>query len=77
MFNMLNMEVGTGKNPPWMCKILVTLTVFSYFFRLARRMPLYLLERMGLRNYALQRIGLRIALPLRRPARMHFRTGKD
>ena len=28
MFNMLNTQVGTGKNPPWMCKILVTLTVF-------------------------------------------------
>jgi len=31
MFNMLNTQVGTGKNPPWMCKILVTLTVFSHF----------------------------------------------
>jgi hypothetical protein len=77
MFNMLNRRVGSGKNPPWMCKFLVTLTDFSHVFRLAPRMPLYLLERMGLRNPSLQRIGLRIALPLGRPARIHFRTGKD
>ena len=63
MFNMLNRRSDLGKNSPLVCKFLATLTVFPHSLFLDRRGPLYLLERMGLRNRPVQPIGLRIALP--------------
>jgi hypothetical protein len=76
MFNMLNTRRRTGKNTPWMCKFLVTL---SDFFR----GPLdgiwrsvHPLESMGFRNAAVPLSGLRIAFSSLQPARTQVRNGK-
>ena len=76
MFNMLNMDRPTGKNPAWMCKFLVTLSAFfnglaGQFRRLA-----HLLESMELRNASMPLCGLRIAFSTLQPVRIPLRYGK-
>jgi hypothetical protein len=61
MFNMLNTLPETGKQPPMVCKILDSLSVFFRGILLPSERPFYLLERMGLRNHGFQAFGLRIA----------------
>ena len=63
MFNMLNKRTAQGTDSPLVCKFLVTLTAFPRSLFPARRSRLYLVERTGLTNRAIQPIGLRIALP--------------
>jgi hypothetical protein len=50
MFNMLNNRRETGNISPLVCKFLAGLTAACYSFLLLPQMPLYLLERMGLRK---------------------------
>jgi hypothetical protein len=76
MFNMLNTQRHTGKNTPWMCKFLVTLSDFfrGPLDRLWR--SVHPLESMGLRNAAMALSGLRIAFSILQPARIPLRYGK-
>jgi len=77
MFNMLNSWIERGKNSPMVCKFLDSVSGFSHKFdRLFGGIP-YLLERVGLRNGGFQPVGLRIALPIGRPAFIRMRSGKD
>ncbi len=76
MFNMLNNLVREGKNSPMVCKILLSVSAFPQAFSPGLERPFYLLERKGLRNHALRRIGLRIASLSLRPGFIQIRTGK-
>jgi hypothetical protein len=76
MFNMLNTEPPTGKNPAWMCKFLVTLSAFFHGLPGQFRNPVHLLESMELRNAAMPLNGLRIAFSTLQPVRIQLRYGK-
>jgi hypothetical protein len=76
MFNLLNNAAGNGNNPPMVCKFMDLVSAFLHARLGALRGPFYLLERMGLRNHALQSIGLRIAFSTGRAAVVPFRMGK-
>jgi hypothetical protein len=76
MFNMLNTQRPTGKNPAWMCKFLVTLTAFFHSLAGRLRRLVHLLESMELRNEAMPMSGLRIAFSTLQPVRIPLRYGK-
>jgi hypothetical protein len=76
MFNMLNMDRPTGKNPAWMCKFLVTLSAFFHGLAGQFRKAVHLLESTELRNAAMPLSGLRIAFPILQPVRIPLRYGK-
>jgi hypothetical protein len=76
MFNMLNTERRTGKNPAWMCKFLVTLSAFFHGLAGQFRRLVHLLESMELRNAAMPLSGLRIAFSTLQPVRIPLRYGK-
>jgi len=77
MFNMLNRRIPEGKKSPMVCKFLSSMCAFPPGPLLLPERPSYLLEQIGLRNYAFVPVGLRIAFLHRRPASVRIRIGKD
>ena len=77
MFNMLNIRIRRGKNPPAVCKYLDSVSAFRHCLVPLLEGPSYLLEGMDLRNHVFLPVGLRIAFSFRRPAFVRIRIGKD